>query len=125
PNDADISVTICQIMALRAAKNAGFAIDKAKVDKCVEYVKRCQDRLQGSFRYQAQGQLGFQHPFARTAAGVVALYSAGVYKGPEVEAGLKYLMEQCKPGGRVFHHPMHYFYGHYYAAQAMWLAGGK
>jgi hypothetical protein len=125
PNDADISVTICQIMALRAAKNAGFAIDKAKVDKCVEYVKRCQDRLQGSFRYQAQGQLGFQHPFARTAAGVVALYSAGVYKGPEIEAGLKYLMEQCKPGGHVFHHPMHYFYGHYYAAQAMWLAGGK
>src|SRR5262249_14272004 len=42
--DADISVTICQIMALRAARNAGIAVPKSKVDKCVAYVKACQDR---------------------------------------------------------------------------------
>jgi hypothetical protein len=65
--------------------------------------------------------------FARTAAGVVALYSAGVYKGAEVESGLKYLM-QFKPNQDFRHREipdLHYFYGHYYAAQAMWTAGGE
>ena len=32
---------------------------------------------------------------------------------------------QCKPTGHFFQHNMHYFYGHYYAAQVMWTAGGK
>jgi hypothetical protein len=118
--DADISVTICQIMALRAARNAGFSVPKATVDRCIEYVKKCQDP-EGGFRYMIQGGGA---AFARTAAGVVALYSAGVYKGPEVEAGLKYLLA-CKPRQNFFHADMHYFYGHYYAAQAMWTAGGN
>lgn len=120
--DADISVTICQIMALRSARNAGFSVPKSVVDKCIDYVKRCQDPLDGGFRYMAQGGGA---AFARTAAGVAALFSAGVYKGPPIDKGLKYLMN-CKPGMVQFHrHEMHYFYGHYYAVQAMWTAGGQ
>jgi hypothetical protein len=121
--DADISVTICQIMALRAARNAGIHVPKEKVDKCVEYVKLCQDNTTGGFRYM---RMGGPPAFARTAAGVVALYSAGVYKGREITDGLKYLM-QFKPNQalpRAGIHDLHYFYGHYYAAQAMWTAGG-
>jgi hypothetical protein len=130
--DADLSVTICQIMALRAARNAGVAVPENKVTKCVEYVKRCQDKLGGYFRYMVQGggQGGMQ-AFARTAAGVVALYSAGIYKGPEIEAGLRFLRDN-RPNHGMFGRPdtlikpdMHYFYGHYYAVQAMWIAGGK
>jgi hypothetical protein len=124
-HDADLSVTICQIMALRAARNAGVTVPKAKVDKCVEYVKACQDRREGWFRYMKQGGGGGGYQgFARTAAGVVALYSAGIYKGPEVEAGLRFLL-QVKPGGGFGRPDMHYFYGHYYAVQAMWTAGGQ
>jgi hypothetical protein len=126
PHDADISVTICQIMALRAARNAGIAVPKSKVDKCVEYVKACQDGRFGYFRYQKQGG-GDNQAFARTAAGVVALYSAGIYKGPEVEAGLEYLRRNRPVSGPMnrFGSPdIHYFYGHYYAVQAMWAAGG-
>lgn len=119
PKDADISVTICQIMALRAARNVGFAVPKSSVDKCIAYVKRCQEH-DGGFRYMAQGGGA---AFARTAAGVVALYSAGVYDGPAVEKGLRYLLN-CKPGLHFPRHEMHYFYGHYYAVQAMWTAGG-
>jgi hypothetical protein len=126
--DADISVTICQIMALRAARNAGIAVPKTTADKCIQYVKNCQDvRGSGGFRYQQHaGAPGF----ARTAAGVVALYSAGVYDGEPVTRGLDYLM-QFKPGnagagflGNV-EAQMHYFYGHYYAVQAAWIAGGR
>jgi prenyltransferase beta subunit len=119
--DADVSVTICQIMGLRAARNAGFFVSKTTVDRCIKYVKNCQDR-DGGFHYQQQGG---SSQFARSAAGLVALYSAGVYKGPEIESALKYLM-QYKPGSGGYARPdvhLHYYYGHYYAAQAMWTAG--
>jgi hypothetical protein len=123
--DADISVTICQIMALRAARNAGIGVPKKTVDACVAYVKRCQDRLGGWFRYMAQGGGAWQQAFARTAAGVCALYSAGIYDGAEIESGIAYL-NQHRPGRDQFpRRDMHYFYGHYYAAQAMWTRGGK
>src|SRR5262249_15481935 len=66
--------------------------------------------------------------FARTAAGVVALHSAGVYDDKSVDKGIEYLM-RFKPGGRdaLADHEarIHYYYGHYYAAQAMWTKGGK
>lgn len=124
-HDADLSVTICQVMALRAARNAGVGVPKARIDRCVEYVKRCQDRREGWFRYMAQGGGGGgAQGFARTAAGVAALNSAGIYKGPEVESGLRFLL-QSRPNATHIPRPdMHYFYGHYYAVQAMWTAGG-
>jgi hypothetical protein len=124
--EADLSVTICQIMALRAARNAGIAVPRSKVDKCVEYVKGCQNRMEGWFRYMKQsGGGGGAQGFARTAAGVCALYSAGIYKGPEIELGLEFL-RRSKPMVGGFGRPdMHYFYGHYYAVQAMWTAGGR
>ena len=117
-------MTICQIMALRAARNAGVDVPKDKVDKCVRYVKACQDRQQGWFRYMRQGGGGPHQSFARTAAGVVALYSAGIYHGPEIERGLAYLL-RSRPLGRFGRPDMHYFYGHYYAVQAMYTAGGQ
>jgi hypothetical protein len=126
PRDADISVTICQIMALRAARNAGVAVPRWQVDKCVNYVKGCQDRSAGYFRYMRQGGMGGGvQGFARTAAGVVALYSAGIYKGPEVERGLAFLESNASAIGGFGRPDMHYYYGHYYAVQAMYTAGGK
>jgi hypothetical protein len=123
--DADISVTICQIMALRAARNAGIAVPKSKVDKCVKYVRACQDRRGGWFHYMSEGGgAGDMQAFARTAAGVCALYSAGIYEDEDVKKGLEYLMAH-KPPGVFPRNDMHYFYGHYYAAQAMWTAGGR
>jgi hypothetical protein len=124
--EADISVTICQIMALRAARNAGISVPLTTVKRCVEYVKGCQERNTGSFRYMKQGGGGGgAQGFARTAAGVCALYSAGIYKGPEIEMGLNYLRHSRPMVGGFGRPDMHYFYGHYYAVQAMWTAGGR
>ena len=53
-----------------------------------------------------------------------ALYSAGIYDDEDVEAGINFLIKY-KPTGGFRQHDMHYFYGHYYAAQAMWTKGGK
>lgn len=117
--DADLSVTICQVMALRAARNAGLYVPHETITNCIEYVKKSQN-ADGGFMYMIQGG---QSAFPRSAAGIVALYSAGVYEGPEIEKGLAYLMESLPRGG-IFNRESHYFYGHYYAVQAMWHAGG-
>ena len=121
--DADLSVTICQVMALRAARNAGIHVPSETVDLCIDYVRRSQNP-DGGFRYMLGG--GASSAFPRSAAGVVALYSAGVYEGPEVELGLAYLdtleVGYALGAGRFTNH---FFYGHYYGVQAMWQAGGK
>lgn len=127
--DADLSVTICQIMALRAARNAGVAVPKTTRDRCISYVERCQDQNSGGFRYQ---HFGGAPGFARTAAGVVALYSAGIYEGRSIDKGIEYL-NRFRPGGGGggggflggAEMQMHYYYGHYYAVQAMWIRGGQ
>jgi prenyltransferase beta subunit len=120
----DSSVTICQIMALRAARNAGFFVPKEAADRCVKYVRSCQTADGGFSYFSGQGPSAFP----RSAAGVVALFCAGVYSGPEIERGLKYLM-RFKPGTYIgrggFLPDQHYYYGQYYAAQAMWTAGTK
>jgi prenyltransferase beta subunit len=117
--DADISVTICQVMALRAARNAGLFVPRDTIDRCIGYVKRSQN-ADGGFMYMIQGG---QSAFPRSAAGIVALFSAGIYEGPEITKGLDYLMGFMPQAGDVSRES-HYFYGHYYAVQVMWHAGG-
>lgn len=120
PFDADVSVTICQVMALRSARNAGIEVPKETIDKAVEYVKQCQNS-DGGFRYQLTS--GFS-AWPRSAAGVSALFYAGVYKDKAIDNGVKYVMSSGMPGGSQ-NTAAHYHYGHYYSVQAMYLAGGE
>lgn len=121
PKEADISATVCQIMALRAARNAGLHVSKETVGKCIEYVKKCQNS-DGGFRYQLVRR--GESAFPRSAAGVVALHSAGLYDGPEVSRGIEYLRRFISRTA-LARFDGHFFYGHYYAAQAMWRTGGE
>ena len=121
PNDHDISVTICQVMGLRAARDAGVKVEKTVIDKAVDYVQRCQNP-DGGFSYQVNR--GNHSQFARSAAGVATLYYAGISEGDEIDSGLSYLND-LRPGRAIQRREPHYFYGHYYAAQAMFLAGGE
>jgi hypothetical protein len=126
-DDADISVTACQVMALRAAHNAGIHIPRETIDRAVGYdrnlgyVKRCQNR-DGGFAYMLSN-VG-ESSFPRSAAAVVALNSAGIYTAAEVTNGLDYLT-QFRPEHGVTRREQYYEYGHYYAVQAMWQAGGE
>jgi len=120
PYDADISVTICQIMALRAARNAGIEAPKSTIDKAVEYVRACQNP-DGGFRYQLNSS-GSAWP--RSAAGIASLYYAGIYEDEAIDHGFEYLFKNAMPGRRS-RQGAHYFYGHYYAVQCVYLAGGE
>jgi hypothetical protein len=129
PYDADISVTICQVMALRAARDAGLKVEADVMEKSIEYVKRCQNFNNGGdggFNYMA-GQGAGGSGFPRSAAGVAALYYADASKGKKLDnitKGLEYL-KQFTPGRGNSRNDGHYFYGHYYAVQANFLAGGE
>ncbi len=119
--EADISVTACEIMALRAARNAGLFVPNETIDRAVAYIKRSQN-ADGGFAYMLQGPRESAPP--RSAAALVALFSAGVYKGPEIDRGMAYLM-RFKPGQANAQRETYYFYLQYYAAQAAWIAGGE
>lgn len=120
PYDADISVTICQIMALRSARNAGIEIPHETIENAVDYVRRCQNE-DGGFKYQLTS--GRSAP-PRSAAGVASLFYAGIYEDDAIDRGIEYLNREWRPGPER-RNPSHYFYGHYYAVQAMYLAGGE
>jgi len=115
PDDADISVTVMQLVALRAAKNVGIRVPKRTFDQAVQYVKNCA-MPNGGFLYQpGVGEDGY----ARSAAGVCSLLTSGDYESPQTVAGLQYLQERKARGTRDNEH-LHYAL--YYAAQAMYQA---
>ncbi len=115
-DDADVSVTVCQLMALRAARNVGIHVEKSVIDKGIQYIQNSQNP-DGGFRYMSTSGTS---AFARSAAGVAALQYAGVYDGDAVTRGLEYCMRFVPPNEQSVGH---YYYGHYYASQAVFLAG--
>ena len=120
PYDADVSVTICLIMALRSARNAGIEVSSETIDRAVEYVRSAQNP-DGGFRYQVSAG---SSAWPRSAAGVASLYYAGIYSDDSIDRGLEYLMGTALPGATTPSRS-HYFYGQYYAVQSMFLAGDE
>ena len=118
--DADLSVTICQVTALRAARDVGIFVPVETIDRSIAYVKRAQNS-DGGFMYTLEGG---ESAFPRTAAGVVSLYNAGIHEGQEIETGLAFL-EKNAPRPGEFDQSPHFLYGQYYATQAWWYAGGE
>jgi hypothetical protein len=124
PVDADLSVTVSTLQALRAARNVGIAVPLETIRHATLYVARCW-RSSG-YTYQSMSDYGMNDTrvsFALTACGIVALYSAGQYDSQEVRTALGVLPLHM---GAVSRSPtkLHYFYGHYYACQANYMAGG-
>ncbi len=121
PYDADVSVTICQVMALRSARNAGIKVPKETIDAAVRYVRECQN-ADGGFRYM---RVSGASAWPRSAAGVATLFYAGIYEDDSIARALDYLARTAPPGSGGPMIQPYYFYGHYYAVQAMYLAGGE
>ncbi len=116
PNDADISVTVLQLVALRAAKNGGLDVPQQTIDDAVEYVKRCSVGNTGGFSYQANQSRG--PGYARTAAAIYSLQVCGKYDDPLVQAGSRFLFDNKFE--RRF-----WTYGSNYAGPAQYMVGGE
>lgn len=114
-SDADISVTVLSVVALRAAKNSGLAVPQKTIDDAVEYVRSCHHKDSGGFAYQPASGPGF----ARTAAAVYSLQVCGQYEDPKLAAASKYLFDSFKVGEQWF------TYGNFYAGPAHYMMGGE
>jgi hypothetical protein len=118
--DSDMSVTVWQTMALRAAKNAGIDVPKSAIDDAVAYIRRCYEADDrggrgGGFGYQSKGR-----ELSTTAEGLLALQVCGQYDIPEVvSTSDRLLKEGLRQGERWF------FYLSYYYAQGMYQRGGS
>jgi hypothetical protein len=140
--EADMSIVVCQVLALRAARNIGIRVPRSVVDKAARYVVGSavtEDSLSrhyrggpvsyknevGSFHYQKQD--GSRSSFPLTAAGVTALHGVGIYSDEAIDHGIRYLrgnllqFNQRWGGARNGHY--FFWYGHYYGVQAMYTAG--
>jgi hypothetical protein len=152
--DSDMSITVCQVVALRAAKNKGIAVPKESIDAAVDYVLRSavttddwgRDFQPGAFLYQYKSknqsaEAMTRTSFALTAAGLTTLYGAGVYTDNDIRdfcrnRGLKlrqlptfrnmlsYVQNHYDDVSRGRYRDHYFFYyGNYYAVQAMYIAG--
>jgi len=120
--DADISVTVLQVVALRAALNSGIEVPQAAIDRAVAYVRSCyHNDSTGGFTYQPHNN---SPGFARTAAAIYSLQVCGQYDDPHVKKGSDYLvkeMEKILKDGR----DEWFTYGQFYAAPAQYMIGGE
>lgn len=115
PHDADLSVTVMQVVALRAAINARLEVAQQTMDLALAYVRAC-IVPGGGFGYQpGQGP----RPGV-SASGCLSMQLLGAFDDPAVEDTLQYLQ------GLNFNGNMQYFwYLCYYAMQAHYQAGGE
>ncbi|HEY8506135.1 MAG TPA: prenyltransferase/squalene oxidase repeat-containing protein [Gemmataceae bacterium] len=115
-NDADISVTGWQVMALRAAKNVGCDVPAERIRLAVEYIQRCRDAYSGGYRYTIGS--GVTVPCTGTSILALELCGKEYHRSPEA----------LKAGGYLLKHRLqvngpHFFYGVYYTSQAMFQLG--
>lgn len=119
------SVTVTQVQALRAARDAGVPVPKSIIDKAHEYLKNCTTEAGGVIYSLANGGragLGGERP-PLTAAAIACMFSAGEYESPLAKKWLNY----CKTAiplaqaGRSGHDE----YMQYYYAQALYILGDK
>ena len=113
--DADVSVTVMQILALRGAQHAGMVVPAETIQQAIKYVKLCADKG-GGFYYQTRsGKPGY----ARTGAGVASLEVCGEFDCDETRRGLDYLIANI---GKDKKDEGNFHYAIYYAAQAVYQA---
>lgn len=127
--DSDMSITVCQVMALRSARNAGVEVPRESIDRAIGYVKKSFRPRVGAFTYQIEDDYRMgpsRYTFALTACGVTALYGAGEYDADEVHRGLEYLYYHLpQQDVNSAAHRFDYYYGQYYAIQAAFQKGGR
>jgi hypothetical protein len=118
PTDQDLSVSVMQIVALRAANNAEIPVPQATIDRAIAYVRSCAAPT-GGYGYQGPGS-GPQ----TSAAGLLSLQLLGQYEDPTISPTLDYLatipIDWSNQTGVNY-----FYYFHYYAMQGHYQAGGK
>ncbi len=115
------SVTITQLQALRAARNAGIHVPKGIIDKSVKYLRDCTTPRGGIIYSLAHGGpvAGGERP-PLTAAAVACAFSSGNYNDEYAKKWIKYCKDNIPFGkGRLAHDE----YQNYYFSQCVFILG--
>jgi len=124
----DLSVTVCQVQALRAARDAGIRVNAGCIDRVVGFVRDSRiesGRLEGAFYYKIHGRAArTKTSFTVNAAAVTTLHSAGLYDEREYGPALDFVAEGYEEVSRRYADHYYFWYGNYYAAQALFIEGG-
>ncbi|NBV21047.1 MAG: hypothetical protein EBS05_03500 [Proteobacteria bacterium] len=124
--DADLSITVWQLMALRSAKNAGLTVPKESIDAAVGYLRRSYFSGRDAQGRVVNPKSGFGYvpgtppQFAMVAAGMLAMQVCGLHDAPEVLGAAEWL----RTAPPVWESSW-FFYGTYYFAQAAHKRGGE
>ena len=131
-NGDEGSVTVTQLQALRACRNAGIKVPGSTIDRAVAYLKHCQ-MSDGGICYSARSRSSSRP--AISAAAIACFYAAGIYdrraggaEGTEsqmVARLLAYVKSRVKVTTGTSGTWGHYFYTHLYMAEALYSRGGK
>jgi hypothetical protein len=116
------SVTITEVQALRACRNAGIPVPKSIIKKAHDYLKECTSP-QGGVYYSFRSRM--ERP-AITAAAIACLFNAGDYKDPLCKKWFQYCARTIGAGGGPvagFRIVGHDEYTHYYYAQSLYILG--
>src|SRR5262249_47057711 len=118
------SVTVTQMQALRACKNAGIPVNKEVMRKGYMYLKNSTTAGGGVVYSLGRGGIGAPVGGERpslTAAAIACLFSAGEYKDDLVKKWFKYCKRAIPIGqaGRIGHDE----YTHFYYAQSLYFLG--
>jgi hypothetical protein len=116
------SVTVTQMQALRAARNAGFSVPKATVEGGVQYLENCKT-VEGGISYSLGSGGSANLPIS--AAAIATLYNAGEYESKLAEACLAFVKRKFDAQRTRFGFSGHDFYANLYASQAFYQAGDK
>lgn len=120
-NGDEGSVTITQVQAMRSARNAGIAVPKKVIDQAMSYLEKS-IQPDGGIAYRV-GMTGSRPPI--TAAAVMCWFNAGEYDNPLAINALRYCKRTIGFGAGGEGVWGHWFYAHFYLAQAMYLSGEK
>ncbi|MFN8824993.1 MAG: prenyltransferase/squalene oxidase repeat-containing protein [Planctomycetota bacterium] len=128
--DTDLSVTVCQVQALRAARNIGIRVPTETIDRAIGYVRQSRvtrGRTKGLFYYKIHGRGAYDkdREYAINAAALTALSSAGIHDDDLRDPVLEFLQEEYGSVADYYGSHFYFWYGNYYAAQAFYQAGGK
>ena len=115
------SVTVTQVQALRACRNAGLAVPFRVIKQAVGYIEASAQQ-DGGIAYNAGGR-GSQP--AISAAACAVLYNAGQYDSKIAAKCLDYCRRTINVDGGGGGGFGHWFYTHLYLSQAYWQSGGR
>lgn len=126
--ESDLSVTVCQVQALRAARNSGIQVSAECIARVRQYLEDSRiesGRHRGAFYYKIHGTAAYtKTSFAINGAAVTSLHSAGVYDEARYGGAVDYLVDQYAAISDAYPDHFYYWYGNYYAAQALHKVGG-